>query len=111
MTDDMPVEVGQDHPLRLSAEALRSLKKATGRNLSDLLGDDDDDAARFQVMAFAELYRRERSRPEWHGHVPDADSLWERAGQVELDFVTAERLDPLDGKSSTTSAPSPDIGG
>lgn len=107
MTDDQPIEVGAEHPLRLSAEALRSLKKATGRNLTDLLGDDDDDVTRFQVLAFAELYRREAGR----GHMPDADSLWERAGRVELDFVTPERTDPLDAKSSTTRPPSAVTGG
>ncbi len=108
---DQPVEVGEDHPLRLSAEALRSLKKATGRSLTDLLGDDDDEVSRFQVIAFAELFRRERSRPEWHGHVPDAASLWERAGRVELAFVRADRVDPLGGGSSTTSPPSAATGG
>jgi hypothetical protein len=107
MTDDQPVEVGQDHPLRLSAEALRALKKATGRNLTDLLGDDEDEPARFQVMAFAELFRRERGR----GHMPDADTLWERAGLVDLDFVAQDRTDPLDGKFSTASPPSPATGG
>jgi len=95
MTDDRAVEVGENHPLRLSAEALRALKKATGRNLTDLVGDDDDEISRFQVLAFAELYRREATR----GHMPDADSLWERAGRVELDFVVADRLDPTAGGS------------
>jgi hypothetical protein len=104
---DEPIEVGQDHPLRLSAEGLRALKKATGRTLSDLLNDDEDEAARFQVLAFAELHRRAARV----GHLPDAGDLWERAGVIELDFVAAERLDPLDAKSSTTSPPSPATGG
>lgn len=95
MTDDAPVEIGADHPLRLSADGLRSLKKATGRNLTDLLADDEDEIARFQVMAFAELYRREAGR----GHMPDAGALWERAGAVEINFVQPERLDPTAGGS------------
>ena len=60
MTDnlDEPIEVGAEHPLRLSADALRSLKKATGRTMTDLLADEDDEVSRFQVLAFAELHRR-----------------------------------------------------
>jgi len=92
---DEPIEVGSDHPLRLSAEALRSLKKATGRNLTELIGDDDDEPSRFQVMAFAELHRRAARM----GHLPDAAELWERAGVAELDFVVADRLDPTGGGS------------
>lgn len=104
---DEPIEVGADHPLRLSAEGLRALKKATGRTLSDLVNDDEDEAARFQVLAFAELHRRAART----GHLPDAGELWERAGVIELDFVAAERLDPLDARSSTTSPPSAATGG
>jgi hypothetical protein len=111
MTDrdylDEPIEIGADHPLRLSAEGLRALKKATGRTLTELVNDDDDEPTRFQAMAFAELHRRAARA----GHLPDAGDLWERAGRVELDFVTAERLDPLDAKSSTTSPPSAGTGG
>lgn len=111
MTDrdhlDEPIEVGADHPLRLSAEGLRALKKATGRTLSDLLNDEDDESARFQVLAFAELHRRAARL----GHLPDAGDLWEHAGLVELDFVSPERLDPLDARSSTTSPPSAATGG
>ena len=102
MTEDEPVEVGQDHPMRLSAEALRALKKATGRSLTDLTSDDDDIETRFQVTAFAELYRREVRR----GHMPEPSVLWERAGRVELDFVATDRADPLGAASSTTPPPS-----
>jgi hypothetical protein len=92
MTDpyDDPIEVGAEHPLRLSADALRALKKATGRTMTDLLADEDDEVSRFQVLAFAELHRRAARL----GHLPDAAELWERAGRVELDFVPVERLDP-----------------
>jgi len=104
---DEPVEVGADVPLRLSAEGLRALHKATGRSLTELVSDDDDQATRFQTAAFAELHRRAARA----GHLPDAGELWERAGLVELEFVRAERLDPLDGGSSTTSPPSAATGG
>ena len=73
--------------------------------MGELLADDDDEAAKFQVMGFAELHRRYTRS----GHMPDAAELWERAGAVELAFV-AERLDPTSGGSSTTSPPSADIG-
>jgi hypothetical protein len=91
MTDYLnePIEVGAEHPLRLSAEGLRALKKATGRTMTDLLQDDEDEANRFQVMAFAELHRRAARM----GHLPPADELWELAGNAELDFVARE-LDP-----------------
>jgi hypothetical protein len=98
---DDPISINSDAPLRLSADALRCLKKATGRTMSELLTDDDDDVGRFQVLAFAELYRRLARL----GHLPDAGELWERAGAVELDFVS-ERRDPTPGESSTGSPPS-----
>jgi hypothetical protein len=88
--------------MRMSAEAMRGLKKATGRSMSDLLHDDDDEANRIQVMAFAELHRRAARL----GHLPDAGTLWERAGLVDIDFVAPEAVDPLGGGSSTTSPPS-----
>ena len=95
MTDDEPIEVGAEHPLRLSADALRSLKKATGRTMTDLLADEDDEVSRFQVLAFAELHRRAARA----GHLPDAAELWDRAGIAELEFVAAEQLDPTGGGS------------
>lgn len=94
---DDPIAVG-DLVFRLSADALRSLKKATGRTMSDLVNDEDE-TARFQTMAFAELYRRYvRS-----GHMPDAGELWERAGRVDLVFAPSAELDPTNGESSTAS--------
>jgi hypothetical protein len=101
MTNE-PVTIGTDKPLRLSADAMRSLKKATGRNMSELLNDDDDDANRIQVVAFAELYRRYLPS----GHMPDAAALWEEAGSTEVDFTAPETVDPLGGGSSQTSPPS-----
>ena len=110
INDDAAIEVGGDHPIRLSADALRALRKGSGRTLTELLNVPEDDAEgqadKFQVMAFAELYRREVRG----GHMPDAGTLWERAGRVELDFVVAER-DPTPGESSTDSPPSVATGG
>lgn len=108
MIDD-PIEVGADHPIRLSADALRALRKGSGRTLTELLNQPEDDADaqadKFQTMAFAELYRRELGR----GHMPEAGVLWERAGRVDLEFGTDQR-DPTPGESSTDSPDSADIG-
>lgn len=109
MADD-PVEISAGN-LRLSADAIRALKKATGRTMTELLDDDDDEAAKFQVMGFGELYRR-AVRNMHDGRVtdpPDAAELWERAGAVELEFVN-ERPDPTNGEPSKTSPSSADIG-
>lgn len=101
-----PVTITPNKPLRLSAEAMRALKKATGQQISDL-ANGDDEADRLQVLAFAELHRRAALA----GHMPDAGALWEAAGLVEIDFQNAEPLDPLDGGSSTISPPSAASGG
>ena len=106
MYDDEPVVIDNEKPLRLSADAMRALKKATGRNMSDLLNDDDDDAARLQTMAFAELFRRGVQS----GHMHDAATLWDRAGSVELDFVVTTPTDFLGGESSQTSPDSAGTG-
>jgi hypothetical protein len=107
--DDVPIHV--DKPLRLSADAMRALSKGSGRTLTDILQDPDDDATRWQATAFGELYRRaDRS-----GHMPDAATLWEWAGRADLSFsVDAETLqlaDPTGRESSATSPPSATTGG
>jgi hypothetical protein len=96
--DDDAVIVDLDHPLRMSADCLRALRKATGRTMTDLLQDDDDEVTRFQVMAFAELYRRFARL----GHLPDSAEIWDRAGAVDLDFPAAV-VDPTPEGPSTTS--------
>jgi len=113
MTNDQLDEVGDDdvviqpdRPLRLSADAIRALVKATGRTITDLLGDDDDEANRVQVMAFAELHRRYARL----GHLPDAGELWQRAALVPVDFMAPTTADPLGAESSTISPHSADTG-
>lgn len=106
MIDD-PIEI-MPGALRLSAQAMRSLTKATGRSMSALMDDDDDEATRLQVQAFAELHRRAVAR--WPEPLPDPGELWERAGLVELEFRPVT-VDPLGGESSTTSPPSVATGG
>jgi hypothetical protein len=104
--DEQPVVIDSERPLRLSAEAMRALRKATGRSMSELLNDEDDDANRVQVMAFAELHRRGVRL----GHLDDAATLWERAGGVEVDFLAPTAPDFLDGASSQTSPDSAGTG-
>lgn len=87
MTDDEPVVLVTDAPLRMTADGMRALKKATGRTMSDM---DDDEADRLQAMAFFELHRRGVRL----GHLADAGTLWERAGAVDIDFEGPDRLDP-----------------
>ena len=103
---DDPVLVDVSHPLRMSADSLRALRKATGRTMTDLLQDEDDEILRFQVMAFGELHRRYARL----GHLPDAGELWERAGAVDLDFPVPT-VDPTQDGSSITSPPSAVTGG
>ncbi len=99
---DEPVVLSQSS-LRLSADAMRSLKRATGRSMTELMQDEVDEANRFQVMAFAQLHRR-GSRL---GHLPDAEALWAAAGAVDIELESdGTAIDPLGGASSTTSPPS-----
>ena len=94
--------------VRMSPEAMRMIKKATGRTITELTKESDDEADGFQVMTFGELYRRALEA----GHMPDAGALWELAGQVEIQFASEDMLaDPLGDGSSQTSPPSVTSGG
>lgn len=95
---DEPVEVSDTASPRFSADALRALKKATGRTMTELFDDAADEIDRFQTLAFFELWRRLALL----GHLPDAAELWDRAGVVEVVFAKEDR-DPLPAGPSTTS--------
>jgi hypothetical protein len=99
------VDIHVDKPLRLSADAMRALAKGSGRSLTDILQDPEDDATRWQATAFGELYRRaDRS-----GHMPDAATLWEWAGRADLAFsVDTETLQLADPTGRASSQTSPD---
>jgi hypothetical protein len=111
MTDfDEPVRVDTGNiAFRASPDAMRALRKATGRTMSELLQEEDDEADRMQALAFLELHRRGARL----GHLPDAGELWERAGLVEIEIEApeGEYADPLGAESSTTSPPSAGTGG
>jgi hypothetical protein len=106
MTDtngNSPDEIVIDpaRPLRISPDAMRAVKAATGRQFTELMQDEDQTIA-FQVSAFAELHRRYAKL----GHLPDADALWAEAGGVELVFTAPADLDPTNVAYSPTSPPS-----
>jgi hypothetical protein len=103
MTDeDAPVEVDFAHGFRTTAECMRALTKATGRTLTELFQESDDEADRLQAWAFVELHNRYRRA----GHLPEAGELWERAGLVELVMAPTPTFDPFVTDSSPTSLPS-----
>jgi hypothetical protein len=90
--------VAMDKPLRLSPDAIRALTKATGRTLTELLGDaeGEDEATRIQVLGFADLYRRYARL----GHLPDAATIWEQAARAYIPFATsAAPPDPTEPES------------
>ena len=106
---EAPVTISPDRPLRTSADAMRSYTKACGRTLSEVLSEGEDDADRFQALAFFELHARAAKA----GHLPDAGELYELAGRIELLFDTAVPVlaDPLGDGSSTTLPLSAATGG
>jgi nucleoid DNA-binding protein len=111
MTSDYleaPVAIDPDKPLRASADAMRAFTKATGSTLTDVL-QGEDDADRFQALAFFELHVRAAKA----GHLPDAGELYELAGRVTIVFEAPANVvaDPLDAGSSRTSPRSAATGG
>ncbi len=102
-----PMLLDPAKPLRASADAMRAYTKATGRTLTDVL-QGEDEPERFQALAFFELHARAVKA----GHMPDAGTLYDRAGCLEIDFETpqAPYADPLGDGSSRTSPPSAGTG-
>jgi len=101
MTDeyeDDEVIVDPGRPFRMSPDAMRALTKATSTTLTDIL-QGDDDPMRWQAVAFGELHRRLTRA----GHLPDAATLWERAGRAAIVLENPAPFDPLEDAHSTTS--------
>jgi hypothetical protein len=65
----------------MSANELRTLKVDTGKSLSELLGDDADDADRLQVMVWLRLAR---------DGIP---CTWHQAGDVHVTYRVASSPD------------------
>ena len=53
-TDDV-ILIDPDRPLRLSPDAMRALTKATGRTMTELLNDEDDEANRVFLKALLQM--------------------------------------------------------
>jgi len=104
MSDE--IVISPDRPLRMTANCMRALTKATGQTFSALMADDDDEGSRIQVMAFTELW----ARANRSGHMSDPATLWEQAGDEIVVFAHVAPIDPLGDGSSTTSPPSAAIG-
>ena len=79
--------------VRLSANDMRALRKATGKTMEELMGENAADEDRLQAVAWLELRRQ--------GYEP----TWEQAGELALQFET-EVPDPTSGEPSTSSPPS-----
>ena len=72
--------------MRFAPNDLRDLKAETGRTLTELTGDEADDADRFQTMAWLRLRRQGVKVP------------WAECGDIELDFeIEPEAVDPTNG--------------
>ena len=77
--------------MRFAPNDLRELKAQTGRSLSELTGEDAEDADRFQTMAWLKLRRMGQKVP------------WSECGEIELDFDLEEQPDPTKPEPSTNS--------
>jgi hypothetical protein len=81
---------GQPSDFRLTANEMRRLKDETGRTMTELMGEEADDADRMQAMVWLKLRR--------DGH----DATWDQAGDVAVEYEP-EQQDPTSGELSKTS--------
>ena len=81
------VSVSQAGDFRMTPNEMRELKAATGKTLTDLMGDEGEDADRVQALIWLQLRR--------DGYEPS----WEQAGDVSV-IYEGEVADP------TSAAPS-----
>lgn len=68
------ITIANPNDLRVSPNELRALKAVTGRSMSDLMGEDADDADRMQAIVWLELRRL--------GYLP----AWDEVGDVAIAF-------------------------
>lgn len=83
------IAIANANDVRMSPNELRVLKAVTGRTMTDLMGEEADDADRLQAIVWLELRRR--------GHLPS----WEDAGDVAISFGGETISDP----SKTDTSP------
>ena len=86
------VTLSQAGDLRMSPNDMRELKAQTGRTLSELTGENADEADALQTMGWLKLRREGVEVP------------WDECGDVVLEFQEAQP-DPTNG---ARSMPSPD---
>ena len=84
--------------MRLSPNDMRELKAATGRKLTELTGEQADEADAMQTMAWLHLRRSGNPVP------------WELLGDVAIEFEVDATPDPTSDAPSTTSPDSADSG-
>jgi len=100
--DPLPEEVVVDPTamgeVSLAPNELRELRQATGRTMSDLLGEEGDEEDKLQVMVWLRLRR--------DGH----HATWDEAGDVRVVF-RSEQPDPTSGAPTTSSPGSAGTGG
>jgi hypothetical protein len=73
---------GDPSAMRWTPNEMRALKAASGRTMTELLGEGADDADRMQALVWLRLYQ--------DGHQPD----WEAAGDVAIVYQEAPEPDP-----------------
>lgn len=95
---DFIVVSAQPGEFRLSPNELRRLKDETGRTLTELVGDDADEADRMQALVWLKL-RRDGYR----------DVTWDEAGDVEVEY-SEPTPDPTNAARSMTSPDSATTG-
>jgi len=105
LRDDEPIysvpksmKIGDAGDMRLSPNDMRELKKATGRKLTELTGEQADEADAMQTMAWLHLRRSGNPVP------------WELLGDVAIEFEVETEPDPTNATPSKTSPDSADIG-
>jgi hypothetical protein len=94
------ISVAGAEDLRVTPNELRMLKAVTGKTMTDLMGEEADDADRMQAVVWLELRRR--------GYTP----AWEDAGDVAISFTgETPPSDPTRTNTLPDSPRSADSGG
>jgi hypothetical protein len=91
------VTLSQAPDMRFSPNDIRQLKAQTGKTLTQLTGEDADEADQMQTMAWLRLRRL--------GHTV----RWDQCGDVTIEFQ-AETPDPTNSEPSKDSPPSATTG-
>lgn len=88
------LKLSAEFGMRFSPNDIRELKAETGKRLSELTGEEADEADQMQTMAWLRL-RRE-------GHAV----RWSDCGDIAIEFEPEQAPDPSNAEPSTSSPPS-----